>query len=66
MANLSPPQHTQSSLNIQDGASESALTEQAICGAGANNAVDSTSRVNILRTASAYIYPYSYEWIIPK
>ena len=53
MSNLSPPQHTQSSLNIQDGASESALTEQAVCGAGSNNVVDSATRVNILRTASA-------------
>jgi hypothetical protein len=53
MSNLSPPQHTQSSLNIQDGASESALTEQSVCGAGNNAVVDSATRVSILRTASA-------------
>ena len=52
MANLSPPQHTQSSLNIQDGTSESSLTEQAVCGAGADNVVDQSARVHILRTKS--------------
>ena len=52
MSNLTPPQHTQSSLNIQDGASESALTQQSVCGAGSNAVVDETSRVSILRTKS--------------
>ena len=53
MSNLTPPQHTQSSLNIQDGASESALTQQSVAGSGSNAVVDETSRVSILRTASA-------------
>ena len=53
MSNLSPPTHTQSSLNIQDGASENALSEQAVCGAGSNAVVDSATRVSILRTQSA-------------
>lgn len=52
MSNLSPPQHTQSNLNIQDGASESALTQQATAGAGSNAVVDESSRTSILRTAS--------------
>lgn len=53
MSNLTPPQHTQSSLNIQDGASESALTQQSTAGSGSNAVVDETTRVSILRTASA-------------
>jgi hypothetical protein len=52
MCNLSPPQHTQSSLNIQDGSSESALTQQSCAGAGLNNVVDQTGRTSILRTKS--------------
>ena len=53
MSNLTPPQHTQSSLNIQDGTAESALTQQSVCGAGDNAVVDETGRVSILRTESA-------------
>ena len=53
MSNLTPPQHTQSSLNIQDGSSESALTQQSVCGAGSASAVDEATRVSILRTKSA-------------
>lgn len=53
MSNLTPPQHTQSSLNIQDGTAESALTQQSVCGAGSNAVVDETGRVAILRTESA-------------
>ena len=53
MTNLTPPQHTQSSLNIQDGASESALTQQSVCGAGLNDVVDQSTRASILRTKSA-------------
>jgi hypothetical protein len=53
MSNLTPPQHTQSSLNIQDGASESALTQQSTCGAGSASVVDESSRTSILRTESA-------------
>jgi len=50
MTNLTPPQHTQSSLNIQDGASEAALTEQSVCGAGLAGVVDLSTRTSILRT----------------
>ena len=53
MSNLTPPQHTQSSLNIQDGASESALTQQSTCGAGSASVVDESSRTSILRTEGA-------------
>ena len=53
MSNLTPPQHTQSSLNIQDGTSESAVTQQSVCGAGDAAVVDQTGRVSILRTAGA-------------
>lgn len=53
MSNLTPPQHTQSSLNLQDGASESALTQQSVAGSGSNSVVDESSRVSILRTESA-------------
>jgi len=53
MSNLTPSQHTQSSLNIQDGASEGALTQQSVCGAGSAGVVDESTRVSILRTESA-------------
>jgi hypothetical protein len=52
MSNLTPPQHTQSSMNIQDGSSESALTQQATAGAGSAAVVDESTRVSILRTTS--------------
>ena len=52
MTSLTPPAHTQSSLNIMDGTSESALTQQSTCGAGCAGVVDESARVSILRTKS--------------
>jgi hypothetical protein len=56
MSNMTPPTHTQSSLNIQDGASESALTQVSVSSLGGTlgnaNVVDEATRVSILRTGS--------------
>ena len=52
MCNLSPPPHTTSSLNIQDGSSEAAVTQQSAAGSGSASVVDETTRVSILRTKS--------------
>jgi hypothetical protein len=47
MSSLAPPAHTQSSANIQEGASEGALSETAVAGAGLAGVASSTTRCNI-------------------
>ena len=52
MSSLAPPAHTQSSANIQEGASEGALSETSVAGAGIANVSASTTRVHIPHSSS--------------
>ena len=52
MSSLAPPAHTQSSANIQEGASEGALSETAVAGAGLASVASSTTRCHIPHSSS--------------